>query len=571
MINSDNLEFQIIDFALRSDNEEIRTIMEEILSKYSYQTENLIKDTAKYLTETTKYFWEEVIKENKYEETFKTYNAPVVNTGDGDTYTYQIYKGSKKSITLRCANTDTYYKIAEKKQNYIPKNVKVYNEEYYDTIPYNDLLNITIYSNNNFQKNIDFVKNALIHTYKEKLSDVSKTIIKEFYERIMALQPIYQNRLKEIEQKLLENQNESKRIRYNSQSIEQSLKIQCDNTNFSKENYYQAFRNIETSRKYKDHICLTSRKDVKEKIESLKKYIKKLIQEKQIDESIFQFDINKDEKKGWNWEIRNYVTNDILSAIGTITTFEEVPENLMKLINAIKKYILQLSIKYDHNPNYNEEYHSYRFKYHSEDTERSISIKSFESGILNIRINNNKISVSDLLKILNSIKELAKKVLKENVIVNVYKPELMDEMKESLREDIGLGDKGLDCIEDWEMEPYNWKLTSNYNEKTIDEYVKIIIEIINDIEEIIKYASENEKKASFFKRYTEYYKKLCDSNQKYDNSTKQIETNNSRIDEINKENDDLREEYIRISKILEEITNYQNIMETTKVLQKKEV
>ena len=33
MTNSDNLEFQIIDFALKSDNEEIKTIMEKVLSK----------------------------------------------------------------------------------------------------------------------------------------------------------------------------------------------------------------------------------------------------------------------------------------------------------------------------------------------------------------------------------------------------------------------------------------------------------------------------------------------------------------------------------------------------------
>lgn len=569
--NSDNLEFQIIDFALKSNNEKIKKIMEEILSKYSYQTEELINDTAKYLNETTPFFWEKVIIENNYEESFKTYNTSIVNKGEGDTYTYHIYKGKKKSKTLRCANTDTYYKIAEKKIDYIPKRINVYNENYYDTITYNDLLTINIYSSNNKKKNIDFVKNALTHTYKEKISEISKTIVKEFYDRILPLQPIYKDRLKEIEQIVSKNQYKKERIEQNSQAIEQSINILCKNNDFTEEKYYQAFRNIDNNREYIENIILPSRSDIKDKIKYYNENIKELKSKKLVDESVFNFDVNEDGKKGWNWEIKNYITNDILSAIGTITTFKEAPKNLLKFINIVNKDILPLSIQYDHNPIFNEKYHNYVFRYHKDDEEKTTSIKSYESGILNIRTNNKKISISELLEIIHRIKKLANKVLKENVIIDVYNTELINDMKDSLREDIGLGDKGLDYIEDWEMEPYNWKLKSKYNKENIDKYVKRIIQIINDIEEIIKYANENEKKAIFFKEYTEYYKELCNIYNKYYDNIKQIKNNNNRINEINKENENLKEEYIKTSKILEEISNYQNIMKNTKILQKKEV
>ena len=183
----DNLEFQIIDYALKSNNQTIINIMNKLLEKYSINIELLIINTLKYLNEITPYFW-------------------------------KVEKGSnnKQSFTLKCSNLDECYKNNKQKTNNNKENI--YYENHNNNISYNELFNINIYTTSFSKINAEFIKAALIHTYKEMLSKKSTNIIKEFYDIILPLQITNEEKLQEIEQTIIRNRNET--ISINKKNIE---------------------------------------------------------------------------------------------------------------------------------------------------------------------------------------------------------------------------------------------------------------------------------------------------------------------------------------------------------------
>lgn len=177
----DNLEFQIIDYALKCNNQTIINIMNKLLEKYSINIELLIVNTSKYLNEITPYFWK--VEKNS---------------------------NNKQSFTLKCSNLDECYKIAKQETNNNKENI--YYENHNNNISYNELFNINISTTSLPKINIEFIKDALIHTYKEMLSKKSTNIIKEFYDIILPLQITNEEKLQEIEQAIIRNRNKKKNI-----------------------------------------------------------------------------------------------------------------------------------------------------------------------------------------------------------------------------------------------------------------------------------------------------------------------------------------------------------------------
>ena len=561
-------EIQIINEVLNCTNENIKSLMEEVLSKYKYVTEQLIIDTAKFLSETTPYFWERVIKSKNYEETIKLHSGQVVNFGIDDT-SYKTIEGNIETLALRCANLDTYYKIAERKNGYIQKNIKLINENNYNTISYQELLNIIIYADKANDKDIEIVKQALIHTFKEKISKSAKNIIKEFYEKLNNLHLKCSDELKSIEEKIKSNNEEKKSILRKNKRIESDMETFCKENDFSIEKYYNDFYNMKRNKEYKEHVSLPKRLVVIDLINSFNEDIKNTKEFNHFDESKLNINTDKDGNKIWEWLISVYISNDILSTHGTVTRFTKVPKNLLELIKIVKEELLPIKLEYKKDKDFQHRYNEYDYYLPNNDKKEKTYLYNYESGILQIFHLWNNIEIEELIERIEKIKKLAQEVLKDEIEIDISDPKIKEDMKESIKEDIGLGDTGLSCIEDYYLEDvYNWGVTTTYSKEKIKNYVDYILYLIEKIENIIKSAKDNKKKAIFFSEYTDHYNKLSELYDTYNTYVIATNNNSDKCTQLDEENEKLNNDFEKTSYLINSILYFKSIIKDSKTLKK---
>ena len=561
-------EIQIINEVLNCTNENIKLLMEEVLSKYKYVTEQLIIDTAKFLSETTPYFWERVIKSKNYEETIKLHSGQVVNFGIDDT-SYKTIEGNIETLALRCANLDTYYKITERKNGYIPKNIKLLNENNYNTISYQELLNIIIYADKTNDKDIEIVKQALIHTFKEKISKSAKNIIKEFYEKLNNLYLECSDELKSIEDRIKRNNEEKKSILKKNKKLESDMETFCKDNDFSIEKYYNEFYNIKRNKEYKEHASLPKRLVVNDLVNSFNEDMKNTIEFNNFDESKLNINTDKDGNKIWEWLISVYISNDILSTHGTVTRFTKVPEKLLELIKIVKEELLPIKLEYKKDKDFQQRYNEYDYYLPNNDKKEKTYLYNYETGTLQIFHLWDTIDVEELIERIEKIKKLTQEVLKNEIEIDISDPKIKEDMKESIKENIGLGNTGLSCIEDYYLEDiYNWGITTTYSKEKVENYVNYILYLIEKIEKIIKSAKDNNKKAIFFNEYTDYYKKLSELYDIYNSYMTTIKNNSDKCTQLDEENEKLNNDFEKTSYLINSILYFKSIIKESKILKK---
>ena len=548
-------EYKIIDEILSSNNREMISILNSILNNYKMKTDFLLEQTSKYLRESTDLFWEKVIKDENYSNTYSYYPAYPSNHlawTIGEEHVTQ--KGKKYSKTIRCANNDTFFTITEKTEDYTPDNIECINPESYDEISYQDVFNIIIKNDKN-----SIIKDALIHTFKELMYSNINEILKEYYDRMDNYKKKIQNKNKKSEEKITDNNRILLIINDQISMYQRVLETlgSFDNDEFTIKN--RLFLN---DKEYRKMNMLPSKEDVLNNITDFEET--KEEQKETLDEKALKIEKNNDNKYGWTWNLFCNITNEYTTCYGKIKRFINAPSELMTLINHVKYFLTKISFTYTNDIDYP------LVSYNRKSYDSSLGYGYFstcETGNLNCFINNEKSTENEILEHIAYIEDLIKKLEDFDIKIDITDDEIQREMTDELLDDIGQGALGYPLIEDEIDDDYFWNMYSaTYNKQNIIDYCNTVKRLISQIKEIIESSRENNKKAEFLRKYVDFYNKLFTKYAAITQYNKLLDKCNQRKEVILKDNSD---RYDEIASYEEEINNIKSTKSNIKKLTKR--
>ena len=529
-INIDNC-FDVIEKILYGKNEKAKQVMENILKKYSIDTDKFILELARDLTNNTCLFWEPVIKVEYFKDTKKMRDPKASisnyhflrNPNYTDEYEMDFF-GNRESKMIRCANYNNYFIISQKLNGSIDKKLDTLNGEVYDKINILDYFNFILKEDETKdRKNYKDVDSSIsfydFDTYKDqriKKNITVDTVLRVLPNTFMSLFKQYindiLNEFKEIMDSYIDCRDAQLiKVYEEYDKINEKIKVNEDKLEEYKfpdiEEFNKFVNDFHRNDKVRENYRLPSSDDVVDKIDTFHESRNNLLENGILEEDNFNFEVNENGEKGWTWLLDfNYGFNDEVFFRGEGKYFAKVNPELFELLPRIKDIINNISLKFNEDKDYKDKYYSSK---EYDDNLPELHFKEVKCGNIIPIYNDKEIGYDELISILNGLEKLADEVLKCDIKIDINDSSIINFMSDKIECVYNFTDS-----EDYDIEKEMYNIDNWYNRSyncdsfRFSSYHNAIINYIHSIKYLFDYSNNNRKKADFFKEYADYCDRL---------------------------------------------------------------